>query len=56
MKVHILASGSRGNAILVCSGGSCLLIDAGLPLYRILEGIRAANIRPEELSGLVITH
>ncbi len=56
MRVDILASGSRGNAILISGSGSSILIDAGLPVHKTLEGIRAANVRPRNLRALIITH
>jgi phosphoribosyl 1,2-cyclic phosphodiesterase len=58
MRLTVLASGSSGNALLVDSGGTRLLIDAGLAprtLARRLERSRA-GIAPDEISALAVTH
>lgn len=44
MKVHVLASGSKGNATLVQSGDTNLLIDAGISTRRIKNCLDELNI------------
>ncbi len=56
MRICLLASGSKGNAVLVESGESRLLIDAGLSareLHRRLQMIQAGG---EALNGILISH
>ena len=56
MKLATLASGSSGNASLVKSGNTTLLIDAGLSGKRIEERLRQLGEEAEKLSGILVTH
>lgn len=53
---HTLASGSGGNATLVCGGGTNILIDAGISWRRITTALRGLGLVPEDLSAVLITH
>lgn len=53
MKVYSLASGSTGNSYAVDDGESVLLLEAGLPARRIMEGY--LNLLPR-VAGCLITH
>ncbi len=55
-QVHVLASGSKGNAIYIQSGGTGLLIDAGISARRIASGLAEIGVKPADLSGILITH
>lgn len=54
--VHTFSSGSSGNAALLSSGGTHLLIDAGISCRRITVALRELNITPAELAAILITH
>lgn len=56
MEVHVLASGSTGNAIFVKTGGVNLLIDAGISARRIKNALAEVGTSVEELNGVFITH
>jgi len=56
MQLHILASGSTGNAVLIEMGGKRLLIDAGISARRIERGLAGVGIAVEKLDGILITH
>jgi phosphoribosyl 1,2-cyclic phosphodiesterase len=56
MKVRSLGSGSSGNALLVESGGTCLLVDAGFPPRTLFARLRAAGIKPGQLTAILLTH
>ncbi len=56
MEVWILASGSSGNATLVRSGGTSLLIDAGLSALAVRRRLEAAGTRVDAVSALLLTH
>lgn len=56
MKICLLASGSKGNALLVANGRSRLLIDAGLSTRELCRRLEAAGTTPGELTGIVVTH
>ncbi|MFH1155416.1 MAG: MBL fold metallo-hydrolase [Pseudomonadota bacterium] len=51
-----LASGSRGNAVLVSGGSSSILIDAGLSGVELEKRMRLRGITPDTLTAIVITH
>lgn len=56
MRFCALASGSSGNSIYIGSDSTHILIDAGISNKRICEGLNGLDIKPEELSGILITH
>lgn len=56
MEIHILASGSTGNTILVEMGNIKILVDAGISCRRIERGLAALGIRAGDLDGVLITH
>ena len=56
MNVTVLGSGSRGNAILVESGDSRVLIDAGFSGKDLARRMAAVEVDPDSIAGIVITH
>jgi phosphoribosyl 1,2-cyclic phosphodiesterase len=52
----MLGSGSRGNAVLLESGATRLLIDAGFPIRTLHARFRAIGVAPESVTHCVITH
>ena len=54
--LHTLASGSSGNAILVSSDETHLLIDAGISCRRITASLRTLGLTPNDLTAILITH
>lgn len=56
MRVKALASGSSGNAFLVQAGDTTVLVDAGIPLARLLPALAAAGVTPDQLTCLLLTH
>jgi len=56
MKICLLASGSKGNSILVESGQTRLLIDAGLSAREIRRRLELVGVDAESLTALLITH
>lgn len=55
IRLCVLGSGSKGNCIYVGYDKTHILIDAGLPIRRMVKFISAMGIAPESLSVL-ITH
>ena len=51
-----LASGSRGNALLVESSDTLLLIDCGLPLRTLEERMLAVGRSPDDIEAVLVTH
>ncbi len=52
----LLGSGSRGNATVVESGDTRVLVDAGFSASMMTERMSAAGIAPESISSVVVTH
>ncbi|MBQ3754702.1 MAG: MBL fold metallo-hydrolase, partial [Clostridia bacterium] len=51
-----LASGSKGNATLIISNNTAILVDAGLSYTAIASALREFGLTPSRLDGVVITH
>ncbi len=56
MELISIASGSSGNCIYVGEDKRGLLIDAGISMKRIGEGLEANSISWEQIKGICITH
>ena len=56
MRILTLASGSSGNASIVQSGSTCILVDAGISARRITKHLSELGIAPASLAGVLITH
>jgi phosphoribosyl 1,2-cyclic phosphodiesterase len=56
MRVAILASGSAGNALVVESAGTRLLVDCGLSLRALQRRLLAAGLGIEGIEALLVTH
>jgi phosphoribosyl 1,2-cyclic phosphodiesterase len=51
-----LASGSRGNALLVEHDDTLVMIDCGLPLKGLADRLAAVGRRPDDIDALLVTH
>ncbi len=51
-----LGSGSEGNALVVQAGQSCVLMDCGFNLTETVARLARLGLKPESLSGIVVTH
>lgn len=56
MQVNALASGSSGNAYLVRSGPTALLVEAGLPASKLARFLAGLRFDPRRLDGILLTH
>ena len=56
MKLCSIRSGSRGNAILVWTKTTKLMIDCGISGKAAETGIREAGLEPEEINAILISH
>ena len=56
MKITVLGSGSTGNAVLICTEKTRVLVDAGLSAKQILERIAAVGEDAAKLDAVLITH
>ncbi len=56
LRLCILGSGSGGNAAVVRSPGTCLLIDAGLSLRALSSRLAVRNLSMDDIDALLVTH
>lgn len=56
MKVTVLGSGSTGNAVLISSEKTKVLVDAGLSAREIMRRLAAVGVKLSELDAILITH
>jgi len=53
---QMLASGSKGNSILVCSEKTRVLVDAGTTCKELVSRLEKTPVRPKNLDAVLITH
>jgi phosphoribosyl 1,2-cyclic phosphodiesterase len=56
VRVISLGSGSSGNALLVQSGETFVLVDAGFPARLLAGRLRSVGVAPASLSAMLLTH
>jgi phosphoribosyl 1,2-cyclic phosphodiesterase len=56
VRTTILGSGSSGNALVLESGDTRILIDAGFPTRILARRLEIAGIAPQSITALVVTH
>ncbi|MDF1502528.1 MBL fold metallo-hydrolase [Roseisolibacter sp. H3M3-2] len=56
MRLWMLGSGSKGNAVLVESGDTRVLVDAGFSARRLAELLGQVGILPQSIDALLLTH
>lgn len=53
---QVLASGSKGNATLVCSERTRILVDAGLSAKELIRRLDQTPASPNQINGLILSH
>ncbi len=56
IKVCVLASGSKGNAIYLSDNSTSILVDAGLSGIEIQRRMESVHLDPNDLSAVVVSH
>jgi phosphoribosyl 1,2-cyclic phosphodiesterase len=56
VRICLLASGSRGNALYLESADCRILIDAGLPAREVSRRLEGVGVRTQDLDALLVTH
>jgi phosphoribosyl 1,2-cyclic phosphodiesterase len=56
VRLTVLGSGSRGNAVLVEARGGAVLVDAGFSLRDLARRFAAAGCDPARVAGIALTH
>jgi len=52
----IIASGSKGNCVLIQTENTALLLDAGISMQRIMECLESFHIEPAKINGILVSH
>ncbi len=56
MRFASLGSGSRGNATLVQSGRTCVMVDCGFSIAETTARLARLGITPEYIAAILVTH
>lgn len=56
IRISTLASSSKGNAAVVSSGNTHLLIDTGISALRIRKGLEECGLSIKQIDGIFYTH
>lgn len=56
MRVWVLGSGSKGNAVLLESGDTRVLVDAGFQVRELATRLAAVGVAPQSVRACVVTH
>jgi phosphoribosyl 1,2-cyclic phosphodiesterase len=56
VRAWTLGSGSKGNSILLESGGTRVLIDAGYSPRALAQRLSTVHVAPESISAVIVTH
>jgi len=56
VEVLVLASGSSGNAAVVCSGDTAVLVDVGVSALQIRKRLQAFGRSVADVTAIVVTH
>ena len=56
MYFNIISSGSKGNASLVINHQTVILIDMGITLQRLEEGLQEVKLNIKDISAAIFTH
>lgn len=56
LNLAVLASSSKGNALLISDSSTTVLLDAGLSGKRIEQRLESINFSPEHLDAILVSH
>lgn len=56
IEVKVIASGSRGNSVLLTSGVNRILIDCGVGIRALTDGIKSAGAGWNSIKAILVTH
>ncbi len=56
MKFTVLGSGSSGNAVLISTESTNVLVDAGMSSREILRRLHEVGVEPQKLDAILLTH
>ncbi len=56
LRLHVLGTGSKGNASVIETPQGCLLVDCGLSCRQIFVRMAALGLDPQSIKGILVTH
>lgn len=56
LSITPIASGSKGNCILLQTGKTKVLVDIGIPLFYAEDSLKKLGVAPNEISAVFVTH
>jgi phosphoribosyl 1,2-cyclic phosphodiesterase len=56
VRLAVLASGSGGNATVLESGGTCVLIDCGISFRQLSARMKSLGMTPGQIQAVLLTH
>ena len=56
LRLSVLGSGSKGNAVVIEAGGRRLLVDAGFSFRELRRRLARVGLTPEDVDAVVLTH
>jgi phosphoribosyl 1,2-cyclic phosphodiesterase len=56
LRLSVLGSGSKGNAVVIEAGGRRLLIDVGFSFRELRRRLARVGLAPEDVDAVVLTH
>ena len=56
MRIINIASGSKGNCTIIKTTGTTIMLDCGLGIRELLLRLEMAQVAPEEIDAVVVTH
>jgi len=56
MRFTMLGSGSKGNATLVQSGSTTVMVDCGFTIKEAVRRLERVGVKPAEISAILVTH
>jgi len=56
MEALVLATGSSGNAVLISSGTTSILVDAGVSALQVRKRLEVFGRSPDEIDAILLTH
>lgn len=56
LRLQILASGSKGNAALIWTDNTCIMVDAGLSAKAMTERMRFSPVSPSDIQAILVSH
>lgn len=56
MKIHVLASGSKGNMVLISSPSGWIAVDCGISKSKMQKKLEELKIHIDDIKHLIVTH